>query len=106
MDNIEDQINEIKAKIASYSSEDVYNMDEIAYFYNLASDKTIARRQIEGAKKDKTHLIIALTCNSNRNRSIRSYVDSWTCRKTMSYCLSTKLVTANDELANSDDLEK
>jgi hypothetical protein len=64
MDNIEDQINEIKAKIASYSPEDVYNMDETAYFYNLAPDKTIARRQIEGAKKDKIRLTIALTCNT------------------------------------------
>ena len=64
MDNIEDQINEIKAKIASYSPEDVYNMDETAYFYNLAPDKTIARRQIEGAKKDNTRLTIALACNT------------------------------------------
>src|SRR5208282_3168106 len=64
MDNIEDQINEIKTKIVSYSLEDIYNMDETAYFYNLASDKTIARRQIEDAKKDKTCLTIALICNA------------------------------------------
>ena len=40
-------------------------MDETGLFYNLASDTTISRRQIEGAKKDKTCLTIAFTCNAN-----------------------------------------
>jgi DDE superfamily endonuclease/Tc5 transposase DNA-binding domain len=64
MTGIEDQLIALKSKIASYSLDDVYNMDETAYLYNMAPDKTIARRQIEGAKKDKTRLTIALTCNA------------------------------------------
>ena len=63
MNDIENQINDIKAKIASYSPDDVYNMNETVYLYNLAPDKTIAQRQIEGAKKNKTRLTIALTTN-------------------------------------------
>ena len=64
MAGTEERVAEIKAKIASYSLEDVYNMDETAYFYNLAPNKTIARQQVEGAKKDKTRLTIAVTCNA------------------------------------------
>ena len=64
MEGTEEQVATIKAKIASYSLDDVYNMDETAYLYNLAPDKTIAQRQIEGAKKDKTRLTLAVTCNA------------------------------------------
>ena len=39
-------------------------MDETIYLYNFAPDKTIAQRQIEGAKKDKTWLTIVVTCNA------------------------------------------
>jgi DDE superfamily endonuclease/Tc5 transposase DNA-binding domain len=64
MEGTEERIAEIKTKIASYPPDDVYNMDETAYLYNLAPDKTIARNQMEGAKKDKTRLTIAVTCNA------------------------------------------
>ena len=64
MENIEERLNEIKKKIVSYDLNDVYNMDEMGLFYNLAPDTTIASRQIEGSKKDKTHLTIAFTCNA------------------------------------------
>ena len=64
MQGIEDRITELQVKIASYALKDVYNMDETAYFYNLAPDKTIAQQQIEGAKKDKTRMTIAVTCNA------------------------------------------
>jgi hypothetical protein len=42
MEGTEEQIVELKAKIASYALGDVYNMDETAYLYNLALNKTIA----------------------------------------------------------------
>jgi Tc5 transposase DNA-binding domain len=42
MEGIEERVAEIKTKIASYPPDDVYNMDETAYLYNLAPDKTIA----------------------------------------------------------------
>lgn len=64
MAGTESRVEEIKARIRSYALDDVYNMDETAYLYNLAPDKTIARRQIEGSKKDKTRLTVALTCNA------------------------------------------
>ena len=64
MEGIEKWVAELWAKIASYALEDIYNMDETTYLYNFAPDKTIAQRQIEGAKKDKTQLTIAVTCNA------------------------------------------
>ena len=48
----------------AYDLEDVKNMDETGLFYNLAPDKTIARRQIEGMKKNKIRLSVALTANA------------------------------------------
>ena len=42
MEEIEERVAEIKAKITSYSLNDVYNMNEIAYLYNFTPNKTIA----------------------------------------------------------------
>ena len=49
MDGIEEQLEKIKSEIGRYDLENVYNMDETGLFYNLAPDKTIAQRQIEGS---------------------------------------------------------
>jgi hypothetical protein len=51
MEGIEGRLEEIRAKIAGYELEKVYNMDETGLFYNLAPDTTIAQRQIEGRYK-------------------------------------------------------
>ena len=48
MTGIDNQLRILRAKIASYDDDDVYNMDETGLFYNLAPDTTIASRQIEG----------------------------------------------------------
>lgn len=65
MTNIDELIINIKRRIAEYGLQDIYNMDEIGLFYNLVSDTTISRRQIEGSKKDKTRLTIGFTCNAD-----------------------------------------
>src|SRR2546423_9754328 len=64
MENIEEIMVERKSKIESYDLNDVYNIDEMGLFYNHAPDTTIACRQLEGSKKDKTRLTIAFTCNT------------------------------------------
>ena len=46
MSNIDGLVAVIKGKIAQYEARDVYNMDEMGLFYNLAPDTTISRRQI------------------------------------------------------------
>jgi hypothetical protein len=75
MDGIEEDLEHIKQRIACYDLNDVYNMDETGLFYNLAPDTTIARRQIEGSKKNKTRLTIAFTCNATgTDRFIPLYI--------------------------------
>jgi DDE superfamily endonuclease/Tc5 transposase DNA-binding domain len=64
MEGIEGKLDMIKAKIAQYSLDDVYNMDETGLNTCMAPDRTIARQRLEGAKKDKTRITIAFTCNA------------------------------------------
>jgi uncharacterized protein CbrC (UPF0167 family) len=65
MEGIDDQLDTIRKKIEAYDLADIYNMDETGLFYNMSPDKTIAQRQIEGSKKDKTRITIAFICNAD-----------------------------------------
>lgn len=62
---IEAALPELRAAIKEYAPRDVFNMDETGLFYCLAPDRTIATRQLEGMKKDKTRISIALCANSD-----------------------------------------
>ncbi|KAE9347551.1 hypothetical protein PR003_g6874 [Phytophthora rubi] len=59
------QIADLKRRLQGYRLTEIYNMDETGLFYKLAPDKTIASRQIEGAKKSKVCVTVALTCNAD-----------------------------------------
>lgn len=48
-----------------YALGDIYNMDETGLFYKMAPTSTIARDEVEGLKKDKTRLTVALTANAD-----------------------------------------
>jgi hypothetical protein len=74
LDGIEENLAKIKAKIAQYEPKDVYNMDETGLFYNMAPDRTIASRQIEGSKKEKTRITIAFTCNADGSDRIEPLI--------------------------------
>ena len=56
---------ELRAVIKEYAPQNVFNMDETGLFYCLAPDRTIATRQLEGMKKDKARISIALCANSD-----------------------------------------
>ena len=58
MTGIEEHMQILRAKIASYNHDDVYNMDETGLFYNLAPDTTIASSQIEGLHTLENPLLI------------------------------------------------
>jgi hypothetical protein len=49
MTGIDEHMQILQAKIASYKHDDVYNMDEMGLFYNFASDTTIAMRWVRRA---------------------------------------------------------
>ena len=47
------ELQEWTGKLARWAPEDGYNLDETGLFWQMAPDKTIATRQIEGSKKEK-----------------------------------------------------
>nr|CCA17138.1 CENPB protein Homeodomainlike putative [Albugo laibachii Nc14] len=55
----------IQERLKGVSLIDIYNMDERGLFYCPAPDKTIAWRQVEGSKKSKNRVTVALTCNAD-----------------------------------------
>lgn len=55
----------IRERLKGVPLADIYNMDETGLFYCLAPDKTIAQRQVEGSKKSKTRVTVALMCNAD-----------------------------------------
>lgn len=82
---IEAALPDLRALISRYARHDVYNMDETGttsseklwsnrphsygclagLFYSMALDRTIAQRQIEGIKKDKSRIKLAFTANAD-----------------------------------------
>ena len=67
---IEIALPELQSAIKQYSPKDVFNMDETGLFYCLTPDRTIATRQLEGMKKDKTRISIALCCNADGSEKL------------------------------------
>lgn len=65
----EDVISDARPALAElvnqYAPRDVFNFDETGLFYQMAPDKTIATRQIEGSRRSKTRITVALACNSD-----------------------------------------
>ncbi|KAI1004883.1 hypothetical protein K3495_g3333 [Podosphaera aphanis] len=59
----------LKNLIKDYQLRDINNMDETdifsGLFDNLSSDKTIAQKQIQGLKKDKTRITLCLASNAD-----------------------------------------
>jgi len=56
-----------------YNLKDIFNMDETGLFYRMAPDTTIAARQIEGSKKDKTRLTIAFGANADGSEKLQPF---------------------------------
>ena len=63
MENIEATLPSIKVKLDQFQWKDIYNMNEMSLFYRLEADHSLATKQLEGRKKDKWRIIIAICCN-------------------------------------------
>ena len=70
---IEKALPMLKATIARYKPCDVFNMDETGLFYCMAPDRTIASRQLEGMKKNKTRISIALCANADGSEKLEPF---------------------------------
>lgn len=55
----------IQQKVSQYALKDVYNMDEIAFYYRSASQTAISREQASGTKTDKARITLPLTVNAD-----------------------------------------
>ena len=58
--DIQQSISQVKAKIAEYPPERVYNIDETCIFYKQVARKTISKESIAGLKVDKNRFTIFL----------------------------------------------
>ena len=67
---IEAALPDIQAAINKFSPQDVFNMDETGLFFCMTLDRTIATRQLEGMKKDKTRISIALCVNADGSEKL------------------------------------
>ncbi len=77
---IETSMPRIRGRLSKYSLKDIYNMDETGLFYRMAPDRTIAQRQIEGSKKDKSRLTIALAANADGSHKIKPFIIGHACK--------------------------
>ncbi|KAL5756639.1 hypothetical protein ACOSQ2_021385 [Xanthoceras sorbifolium] len=60
MKNIEIVSPGIRAKLDQFRWKEINNMDEIGLFFRLEADHSLATKQLEGYKKDKERIIIAV----------------------------------------------
>ncbi|MFQ6621719.1 hypothetical protein Gotur_001531 [Gossypium turneri] len=65
MENIEDALPQIRAKLENFDWKDIYNMDEKGLFYHLQAYYALATKKLEGRKTDKKRHIVVVCCNED-----------------------------------------
>jgi len=65
MEQLEKALPEIREKLSQYEWRDIYNMDETGLFYRMQADRSLATKQLEGKKKDKERITIAVCSNGD-----------------------------------------
>ena len=55
---------EIKAIVYEYDSDDVLNINETCLFYMLEPNRTLAMKRLSGKKKQKEWITVAFTTNA------------------------------------------
>lgn len=74
MENIEETLPQIRAKLDQFHWRDIYNMDETGLFYRLQADHSLATKQLEGRKKDKERLTVAVCCNGDGSDKVPLWI--------------------------------
>lgn len=67
---MESKLPSIQERLKPYELRDIYNADEFGLFYRMAPDKTIAREQLEGRKKDKKRLSVLACSNADGSHKV------------------------------------
>ncbi len=74
MENIENELPRIRSKLDQFQLRDIYNMDETGLFYRLEADHSLATKQLEGRKKDKERITLALCCNGDGSDKVPLWI--------------------------------
>ena len=64
-ESLESEIPKLREALDRYEWKDIYNMDETGLFYRMQPDSVSATKQLEGRKKDKEKMTIALCTNGD-----------------------------------------
>ncbi|TYG57284.1 hypothetical protein ES288_D08G130100v1 [Gossypium darwinii] len=74
IENIEYALPQIRAKLKIFYWKDIYNMDETSLFYRLQAYHSLARKQLEGRKKDNERLTIVVCYNGDGSDKVPLWV--------------------------------
>ncbi|KAK0579627.1 hypothetical protein LWI29_028873 [Acer saccharum] len=74
MKNIENALPGIQAKLDQFHWKGIYNMDETGLFVRSEVDHSLATKQLEGRKKDKERITIAVCCNGDGSYKVPLWV--------------------------------
>ena len=55
---------EIKAIVSEYDSNNIFNMDETNFFYRSEPNRTLVAKKLSGMKKQNERIIVALIANA------------------------------------------
>jgi hypothetical protein len=64
----------LKKVTATYSRDDIYNLDETALFFKLQPNKTLSNGDASGEKISKDRLTIALCCNATGSDKLKPII--------------------------------
>jgi len=74
MENIEDALPQIRAKLEDFDWKDIYNMDETDLFYRLQANHSLATKPLEVRKKDNEILTAVICYNENGSDKVPLWV--------------------------------
>lgn len=67
-------MNSIRQLLEDYHLQDIYNFDETGYFFRMQPDRRLSTTSMEGEKKDKLRITVALTCNGTGSHKLPPWI--------------------------------
>jgi hypothetical protein len=61
---------DIRTIVDAYAKKDVFNMDEIGFYWHLQADNSLATHQLEGRKINKERITLVICANSDSSQKI------------------------------------
>jgi len=74
LNNIAEALPLLHQLLNQYEWKDIYNMDETGLFYRLPADRSLATKQLEGTKKSKERLTVAVCTNGDGSHKLPCWI--------------------------------